>query len=628
MLGITQKLALVFAGLLALLIVVSATSIARLNTYSGTIDRIFRENYDSVTFGQAMRESLERLDDLVDEAAFAADMSPKSGADNRAAIESRFDQALSRELNNITLPGEGEAAAKIAQAWQEYKAASARLVGASDTALIRAVRRDALLPLSATIKDATQRVIDINLRNITSVDGQVQQTAVRAKRTLIVITGVAVFIAGILVAVMSRAILVPLRRLTRSAREIEHGNLDLVVNTRGRDELAQLAEAFNAMAAQLRTFRRSDRAKIVRAQRTTQLAVQSLPDAIALVSPEGCVELANNAAQRLFRLRPDVPLAAIDNERLLNLFRRARDSGAPVKPSGYESAFQVFDEHGVEKFFLPQAVPVTDAGAILGVTLILADVSNLRRIDEMKSGLLSVVSHELKTPLTSIRMATHLLLEERIGPLTSKQSELIVAAREDSDRLNSIIENLLEMGRIESGRVPIEARPVQVRQLIETAVDEVETAYRDKGVALEAIATSDDLPMVNVDPDRVGHVFTNLLTNAMRYTPSGGRVRIGASIDANASNVVRFAVEDSGVGIAAEHLPRLFDRFYRVPGQSARSGAGLGLAIAKEIVEAHGGHIGVQSRVGAGSQFSVTLPVAENGGPAAPVAAALKEVPS
>jgi len=376
------------------------------------------------------------------------------------------------------------------------------------------------------------------------------------------------------------------------------------VQVKSRDELRQLAEAFNSMAAKLREFRRTDQAKLARTQRTTQLAVDSLPDAIAIINPAGVIELSNEAARRLFLLRPGTAVSALRDPRFGEWFGKVTAEGRPYQPRGYEAAMEVYDPDGQLKFFLPHAVPVCDAdGRVLGVTLVLADVTNLRRLDEMKSGLLSVVSHELKTPLTSIRMACHLLLEERVGPLTHKQTELLVAARDDSERLQEIVEGLLDMGRLEAGRVELDLCPQAAQKLVNQAVEQMQTAFHDRGVVLEV-----DLPVqtpdVSVDPARIDHVFSNLLGNALKFTPPGGKVRVSAE---TLEGYVRFTVEDTGPGIAADQLGRIFERFYRVPGQSQQAGAGLGLAIAKEIVELHGGRLAVQSRQGAGSVFSFTL---------------------
>jgi len=292
------------------------------------------------------------------------------------------------------------------------------------------------------------------------------------------------------------------------------------------------------------------------------------------------------------------------DQRLGELYQQVSRGAKPLQPKGYESAIEVYDAGGQLRFFLPQAVPIMDAGQhLLGVTLVLGDVTNLRRLDEMKSGLLSVVSHELKTPLTSIRMASHLLLEERVGALNAKQTELLMAARDDADRLQKIIEDLLDMGRLESGRVKLDLQSEPSERLVSDAVTPLETAFHDKGLDLE-VEVPVETPPVLADPARIGHVFSNLLDNALKFTPPGGKVRISAE---PMDKYVRFMVEDTGIGIPAEYQVRVFERFYRIPRENQPSGAGLGLAIAKEIVDAHGGTIAVESKPGQGSRFSFTL---------------------
>jgi signal transduction histidine kinase len=231
----------------------------------------------------------------------------------------------------------------------------------------------------------------------------------------------------------------------------------------------------------------------------------------------------------------------------------------------------------------------------------------------MKSGMLSVVSHELKTPLTSIRMGVHLLLEERIGSLTPEQNDILVAVREDSDRLHQIVENLLDMSRLESGRALLDLQAEPVERLISEATESVQAAFSERGVELD-VEPSDSLPPVLADRNRISHVFSNLLNNALRYTKPGGHVRVSAAVDGNA---VTFCVEDTGVGIPQKYQSRIFERFFRVPGQPGGSGAGLGLAIAKDIVQAHGGRIAVEGREGHGSKFSFSLQLARDG-PAEP----------
>jgi signal transduction histidine kinase len=230
-------------------------------------------------------------------------------------------------------------------------------------------------------------------------------------------------------------------------------------------------------------------------------------------------------------------------------------------------------------------------------------VTQEREQEELKRGIISTVSHQLKSPLTSIRMALHLLLEEKIGSLTPKQVELLVAAREDSDRLHGILNNLLDISRIESGKVEMNFRKVSPHTMVFEALEPFQMDFKDRGVVL-GTELSDDLPEVWADTARMNHVFANLLSNALRYTPPGGKVSVAARAD---EEWVYLSVSDTGKGIPSQYLPRIFEQFFHVPDQETETGAGLGLAIVKEIVEAHGGTVKVESRLGEGSTFTFCL---------------------
>jgi signal transduction histidine kinase len=200
-------------------------------------------------------------------------------------------------------------------------------------------------------------------------------------------------------------------------------------------------------------------------------------------------------------------------------------------------------------------------------------------------------------------MAIHLLLEEKVGPLTEKQAELLIAAREDSDRLHDILSDLLDLSRIESGRVQMEFRAVSPQEIAMEAVESFRTAAKDQGLTLE-VELPGDLPQVWADTTRISHVFGNLLSNALLHTPAGGKITVSARAEGDG---VTFSTTDTGKGIPSEYLPRIFEQFFRVPDQGQKEGAGLGLAIVKEIVEAHGGTVNADSIEGKGSTFSFTL---------------------
>ena len=614
MFGLRQKLTMGFGGLLLIVLLVSALGIQVLRNYRRTMDQFLTENWRSVEYGQYMVDTLEQLDD---QAKSLADGNARPGALEAAkTLMGEFDKNLEDENHNITLPGEDTLAKNLTDHWrgaEGYAAAYARLIDAKSTVTQRTAAYAAIQRLGPLVKADAVAVIKLNFKNMTPIQGHFKEMSDNATRLMFILSGVGMAVAILFIVVMGRTILQPLAQLTESARQIEKGNLDLVVQVKSRDELGQLGNAFNSMAAKLREYRRSNQAKLIRTRQTTQNAIDSLPDAVAILSPDGQVEMANRAAQRLFGLQPDSQLDANQWPWLEKLYHATLRDLRPVEPRGYESAIQVVDE-GVERFFLPRAVPVVDdARQLLGVTVVLADVTHLRRLDEMKSGIVSVVSHELKTPLTSIRMGVHLLLEERIGTLTAQQNDILTAVREDADRLHRIVENLLDMSRIESGRGLMELAAEKAQALIDEAVAPMKTAFAERGVEL-TVQVAPETPGVQADRNRINHVFSNLLSNALRYTPPGGHVCISAAAE---DAGVTFSVLDSGPGIPRQYQGRIFERFFRVPGQSGApnaDGAGLGLAIAKDIVEAHGGRIFVESDGASGSKFSFWLPRAEQGG--------------
>ncbi len=273
-------------------------------------------------------------------------------------------------------------------------------------------------------------------------------------------------------------------------------------------------------------------------------------------------------------------------------------------PHTLEQAIPLSDG-GQERYFLPRVVAIrADKDELIGAAVNLLDVTKFHLLDRLKSDMVSTVSHELKTPLTSVQMAVHLLLEEVVGPLTPKQVELLMAARQDADRILAMINDLLDLTRIEQGRVKLDLQPVHVGALVAEAVARMKPQADDAGLVLETDVAGPD-SFVMVDRDRISHVFDNLIVNAIRHTPRGGSIRVAARPE---DDRVQVDVRDTGKGIAKEHLPRLFEKFYRIPGESATGGAGLGLAIVREIVTAHGGRIDVASRPSKGTTFTVTLP--------------------
>jgi len=600
MLALRQKMALGFGGLLLIILVLGIQSLINLATLGGAIDVILRENYQSVLASQQMKESLERIDSGL------LFMLIGESAKGRALVRtnmSLFEKALEAELRNITLPGEGDRAAEVRDLYGQYKGLFAEV---EDPSLSPVLRHDTyfsrLLPLFSRIKAAADEILRMNQQNMMDANNRARRIASHARRQMYVLVLFGIALAAAFIVLARRWILQPVRRLIRSAQEIRAGNLDLVVPGDKRDEIGQLSEAFNDMTASLREFRRTDQARLIRIQHATERAFDSLPDAVAVVDPQGRVEVATEPARKMFGLKPGTEVIGLEAAWLAELYAEAMRTGRPAALPDHR-LIQEFTE-GEERYFRPEAIPILDSQRLTaGVVLVIKDVTQLRQQDDLKRGVIRTVSHQLKTPLTSLRMAVHLLLEEKVGPLTEKQAELLVTAREDSDRLNAILSNLLDISRIESGKAQLDFRAVPPRAILAEARESFLRTAQDRGVDL-LLDTEEDLPDVWVDPTRVGYIFTNLLTNALKHTPAGVKITLSARTeDAH----VRFAVSDTGGGIPAEYIGRVFEPFFRVPGAEKPQGAGLGLAIVKEIVEAHGGTVIAESEAGKGAAFAFTL---------------------
>ena len=599
--SLKTKLIIGFCGLLAILLVVGIMSIRTANDFSKAIEQIIRENYDSVVACYSMKSNIDQLDRIAMNSLLEI---PQDASAQSEAISLDFEKSLQFQQQNVTVSGEQALTERLTERWKIYREEFNEILKLLDSANARLSHfRNHLLLRSDELRNTAQKIIDINLNNMVAVDGQTRLRAIETRRTLLFLVFTGFTLAVVFILLIWPAIFRPIAGLMRSVHDIKQGNLDLVVNVHSRDEMGLLAEAFNEMAQSLRKFRRNDHARLLRTQHSTQLALESLSDAVAICSPNGEIEMANDAARRLFGLKAESTVDASGSEKIKEIFSRASGELRTTQSNNPDDLVQVFQD-GEELFFMPEAIPILEKETrLIGVTLILRDFTCIRQLDELKRGLISTVSHQLKTPLTSIRLAMHVLLSDKLGPLTSKQIEILSTAREDSDRLYRIIENLLDISRMESGQSGMQLHPVTAEQLVLNSVDAMRTAYLDHGVILD-IDVQLGTPPVMADELRIRYVFENLLSNALKHTSAGGRVSITAQSE---ESTVRFTVEDSGSGIPEEYLPHIFEKFFCVPEQDRRCDTGLGLAIAKEIVENHGGLIDVSSQMGKGTRFSFTL---------------------
>jgi signal transduction histidine kinase len=613
-LTLRRRILLTVLPLLLLLAIVGGAGAILLRSLGQRSETALRENYDSILAMVRLGEGADRVDVAFQLAL--EDKEEKGKTEFRSGWE-LVNQQLAVEKGNITIfPDEPIMVEELETAVERYEK-KGKLFFRSE---VREARerlyqgnrgRPGLRQLHQEVKEAAGRILHLNQEEMENAN----QAAQKLARFSLFGFGLGLALASLLAVWFSfrlvRLILTPIEAVKEAAQSIGAGQLHRTVPVFGKDELGQLAEAFNAMTERLRRFRLSNLQKLWRAQQTGQATIETFRSPVLVVDPEGRVELANAAARQAFGVTPPA---------------EAGEAGAPwIPPASLRQPLaealsaqqtfltETFDQaltlrfEGSERFYLPQVRPIKDSeGDTLGAAVVLTDVTRFRLLDQVKGDLVATVSHELKTPLTGLRLALHLLLEETVGPLTPKQTELLVDARDNAERLLAQVEQLLALARLEDRRELLEIGPVSPATLLQTAADGSAARAADRRIEV-VVDDASHLPPVAADAVRIGTALGNLLTNAITHTPPGGKVTLSAA--AEGENQVRLSVVDTGIGIGEEHLPHLFEKFYRIHEDNRPPGTGLGLAIVREIARAHGGEVTCDSAPGAGAAFHLTLPV-------------------
>ncbi len=608
--NLRARLLIGYSVFIAALVVLGAWSAWRLHDMGKVSRRIISENYDSVVAAEEMKESLERQDSA---ALFALLGAREKATAQLREHRARFDANFQKAANNITELGEAGAIEAIRQDRDiYYQRFDSFITKATAVTNLPAALRDEyftqLEPQFNKLRADCEHLLQLNQRAMQAKSQAASEVAQLWFYRTLLIAGILV-VAGLFLAFfLANRVVGPLRELTVTTAKIAGGDLNAKVSVTSQDEVGLLAAEFNRMAERIRQLRSSDMGKLLVAQQTTEAAIDSLYDPVLVTDAEGQVTRLNLAAEEIFGSEKEnrgrhVGEVARD-ERIAGAVAEALQSQQPVAGDGMSSVLPLAVD-GLERAFRLRTTPMRDHGKhLLGAVTLLEDITHLREIDRLKSEFIATASHELRTPLTSVQMGVYLLLERAAGDLTDKQVEILSACRDDCDRLDKLMRDLLDLSRIEAGESKPELEPVRTNELISDANQELRPQVEAKGLAFKVDAPA-QLPSVMADRSQVERVLANLVVNAIRYTKQG-EIKISAL---RRGNFVAVSVSDTGAGIPHEYLPHIFDKFVQVPG-APTGGAGLGLAISRLIVEGHGGQISAQSEPEKGSTFTFTLPIA------------------
>jgi len=428
--------------------------------------------------------------------------------------------------------------------------------------------------------------------------GQITARVTRLRMMVLAATLVTVAVALLLAVLIADHAARPVHRLREVVEHVTGGDLSARLFPTTRDEVGSLTQAFNQMTERLQSM--MDTSEEERSRLAAIL--EHMGDGVLITDGEGRVRLINHAAARLLGVRDEKAVGStfaqvVRDHRLIESQRRCAQQG--------EEQFEAVELNREGPFLQMIATPLKDAGTS-SCLVILQDLTRVRRLETVRRDFISNISHELRTPLASLKALVDTL---RDGALEDPPAAQRFLDRMDAevDSMTQMVQELLELSRIESGQVPLQLSSVAVAEVVLPPVERLRPPAERAGLKL-TVSLPADMPPVLADAERTQQVVTNLVHNAIKFTPAGGQVIISASAGQDEVNI---SVKDTGIGIPSESLSRIFERFYKASRARSGQGTGLGLAIAKHIVQGHGGRIWAESVEGQGSTFSFSLPIAK-----------------
>ncbi|MCZ7665600.1 MAG: cell wall metabolism sensor histidine kinase WalK [Thermoleophilia bacterium] len=608
--ALRKKILLGYGVAFALMAVVFAWAVVNLVALGKASDAILQENYRSILAAENMIDALERQDSAVLITIFS---DKDQGAAQFRENEVAFLQWLARAKDNITIEGEVELVQSIESDYADYLTMYSGLTESSgdgpSSASPGARYRETAYPLFAKVREACGRLRTLNEDTMYAASARAGEVATRATWSTVGVAAVTFLIALVFNLVLSARIVRPLRHLMEASRQVAGGDYAVKVPVESADEVGLLADEFNQMATKLQQYHQMNVGKIIAEKQKGEAILASIDDGLVVLDAELRITDLNPAARRML----GVDLAAhrsrsctdiLPDPRICEIIQKTAESGVPPEVDEEERIISL-TIGGKPRYFLFSVTAIRSAdGEHVGIVLLLRDVTRLKEVERLKSEFIMAASHELRNPLTGMAMSIDLLSERTAEKLEPRDRELLQAAHEEMQRLTALVEDLLDLSKIEAGRIEMEFESVAPELLFERAAAVFESQLKERSVQLEAEAL-EGLPDVRADPNKITWVLTNLISNSLRYVPGGGHIWVSGR---HMGRHVHLSVRDDGPGIPLEYQNKIFQKFVQVKGRDT-AGTGLGLAICKEIVRAHGGTIWVESTPGRGSIFTFTLPV-------------------
>lgn len=569
---IKTKLNLGVGLLFLMIIILSLVSAYSVFLIKQDTENILKSNYNTLEYSRNMILALDEM---------------KSGS--KETIQS-FEENLEKQTQNITEPGEKQATEKL-------KASFALLdKNNSDETVKTQIRQDIFA------------IMKLNLDAIKQKSDIAKHSAETANLSIAIVGSLCFLIAFNLLVNLPNNIANPIRELTLSIKEIANKNYSERVHFTSHSEFGDLAKSFNTMAQKLEEYHDSNVYKLLFEKKRLETLINNMNDPIIGLDNEGIVLFVNDEALKIIGLKSEDIIGkhaselAVSNDLIRSLI--LKESETPKK-----QPLKIF-AHGKESYFEKEIhnITITPTGEEkeinIGDVIILRNITLFKELDFAKTNFIATVSHELKTPIASIKLSLQLLENGKTGDMNDDQKQLVESIKDDSQRLLKITGELLNLSQLETGNIHLNIGKSNPYEIVKYAVEAVKVQADQKQIQL-VVDADENLKNVKADAEKTGWVLINYLSNAIRYSSEKSTILIKLKEE---NNQMVFQVIDTGKGIDTRYKDRVFDKYFQVPG-SQKSGTGLGLAISKEFIEAQNGSVGVESNLGLGSTFWFTLMV-------------------
>ncbi|MDP3680235.1 MAG: histidine kinase dimerization/phospho-acceptor domain-containing protein [Flavobacterium sp.] len=573
---IKTKLNLSVGLLFLMIIILSIIASFYIFSIKKDTENILKANYNTLEYSRKMLLSLDEIN-----------------VDKGKAI-AVFETNLKNQIANITEIGEDKVTYNLQKSFDFLEK------NRTDENIKSQIRQDIF------------EIMKLNMIAIKEKSDIAKHTAETANLWIAVIGTLCFLIAFNLLVNLPNNIANPIKELTASIKEIANKNYSQRVHFMNHNEYGDLAKSFNTMAQKLEEYSNSNLHKLSFEKKRLETLINNMHDPIIGLDNDGLVLFANDEALKIMGLKSEDVIGklasslALTNDLMRSLIIKELESDIK-NPRQKSLPMKIFAD-GKESYFEKETVTITiqstgeDQTTTIGDVIILRNITVFKELDFAKTNFIATVSHELKTPIASIKLSLQLLEKPETGKINEEQEQLIESIKEDSQRLLKITGELLDMAQLETGNIHLSIEKSNPYQMVKYAIDAVKVRADQKEIEL-IIDGEDELPDVKADSEKTGWVLINFLTNAITY--SSNQSKIIVKLKRENSQVV-FQVVDSGKGIDKRYKDKVFDKYFQIPG-SNKSGTGLGLAISKEFIEAQSGTIGVECELGLGSTFYFKL---------------------